>query len=467
MLAVLSGSGFGDIAVVVTRYFGGTKLGTGGLVRAYSDAVRQVLADLPRAEKVPTHTILVAAPYAWYDRLQMLIRNHSGKVLEQELAADVTFTAQIPVENFTGFQSDFNRRLARKYSSSHYQHGRNYSSGRSELRRNSDEEFKQSPLGISVNRPHQPPSDTRHPRLAAGRAGSSSQPFLTEGGELCRKLEYPAGIWQLPGDAGLGQIDIAYVSLPNHLHAEWSIRALQAGVHVLCEKPFAITLEKVDQMIETSRQTGKFLAEGFMYRHHPQTKLVGEWVRAGRLGEISQVTGVFNFKLKDRKDVRLVPEYGGGCLWDVGVYPLSFAQYVFGEPPEAVFGMQWTGDTGVDETFAGQMQYPGDRFAQIACSFRTDFHTQMEITGTEGRLILNRPFSMMDEGRHLMFYPNQGEAEEIRVPKADLYSGEVEDMHSAILDNKPNTLTLQETRNHIRTVLALYESARTGKPVSL
>jgi uncharacterized YigZ family protein len=103
MLAVLSGSGFGDIAVVVTRYFGGTKLGTGGLVRAYSDAVRQVLVDLPRAEKVPTHTILVAAPYAWYDRLKSLIRNQNGKVLEQDLAADVTLTIQLPVDNFAEF----------------------------------------------------------------------------------------------------------------------------------------------------------------------------------------------------------------------------------------------------------------------------------------------------------------------------------------------------------------------------
>lgn len=105
-LAVLSGSGFGDIAVVVTRYYGGTKLGTGGLVRAYSDAVRQALVDLPRAEKVATHTILVVAPYAWYDRLQTIIRTYSGRVLEQDLAADVTLTVRLPVENFTSFQTN-------------------------------------------------------------------------------------------------------------------------------------------------------------------------------------------------------------------------------------------------------------------------------------------------------------------------------------------------------------------------
>jgi xylose dehydrogenase (NAD/NADP) len=288
------------------------------------------------------------------------------------------------------------------------------------------------------------------------------------------KAEKYAANWNIPVAFGSyqdmldsGQIDIAYISLPNHLHAEWSIRALQAGVHVLCEKPFAITLDQVDQMIETSRQTGIVLAEAFMYRHHSQTKLVGEWVRSGRLGEISLVAGMFNYKNKDPKDVRLTPEYGGGCLWDVGVYPLSFAQYVFGGPPDAVIGMQWTGDTGVDETFAGQLHYPGDRLAQIASSFRTEFQTQMEITGTEGRLNLSRPFTTMDEGRHLIFFPNQGKAEELRVPKAELYAGEVEDMHSAVLDHTPNYLTLQETRDHIRTVLALYKSATTGQLVNL
>jgi D-xylose 1-dehydrogenase (NADP+, D-xylono-1,5-lactone-forming) len=264
-----------------------------------------------------------------------------------------------------------------------------------------------------------------------------------------------------------GKIDAVYISLPNHLHAEWSICAMQAGVHVLCEKPFAITLQQVEQMIETNRQTGRVLAEAFMYRHHPQTKIVGEWVRSGRLGEICLVSGVFNFKIKERNDVRLIPEYGGGCLWDVGIYPLSFAQYVYGEAPSMVSGMQWIGDTGVDETFAGQMCYPGNRLAQIASSFRTEFHTNMEIIGTKGRLSLSRPFSAMEDDRHLIFRPNQGKAKEITVPKQELYIGEVEDMHAAILENKPNYLNLQETHNHIRTALALYDSARSGKSVSL
>jgi xylose dehydrogenase (NAD/NADP) len=283
-----------------------------------------------------------------------------------------------------------------------------------------------------------------------------------------------AGKWNIPLAFGSyqemldsGKIDVVYISLLNHMHAEWTIRALKAGIHVLCEKPFAMTLNEVDQMTEASRQTGLVLAEAFMYRHHPQTRIVGEYVRSGQLGEISLVTGVFNYKIKDREDARLVPEYGGGCLWDVGVYPLSFAQFVYGEPPEAVFGMQWIGDKGVDETFSGQMRYSGDRLAQMASSFRTEFDTNMQIIGTEGRLSLTRPFSEMEDERHLMFYPNHGKAREIPVPKQELYIGEVEDMHAAILDKVPNYVTLQETRNHVRTALALYESAKTGKLVNL
>ncbi len=105
-LTVLNGSGLGDVVVVVTRYYGGVKLGTGGLVRAYSEAVRQVLEGLPRAEKIAVHTILIVAPYAWYDRLQIMLRKYNSIIVEQDLAADVTLTVQLPVENYADFQAN-------------------------------------------------------------------------------------------------------------------------------------------------------------------------------------------------------------------------------------------------------------------------------------------------------------------------------------------------------------------------
>jgi predicted dehydrogenase len=265
-----------------------------------------------------------------------------------------------------------------------------------------------------------------------------------------------------------GQVDAVYISLPNHLHAEWTIRALQAGVHVLCEKPFACTLQEVDAMLAAATQTGRVLAEAFMYRHHPQTKLAGDWVRQGRLGELTVMRGVFNFKIDARDDIRLIPEFGGGSLWDVGVYPLSMAQFIFGGPPQSVSAMQWLGDTGVDETFTGLLRYPSGGMAQIASSFRTPFHTEVEIVGTEGRLRLTRPFTGMDmPDRLATFFPADGEPQELPVPSYELYLGEIEDMHAAILDGAPPYLSLSETRDHVRTALALYEAARTGKEVRL
>lgn len=139
-----------------------------------------------------------------------------------------------------------------------------------------------------------------------------------------------AAEWEIPQAFGSYQamldsdaVDAVYIGLPNHLHAEWSIKAMQAGKHVLCEKPFVLTMDEMDEMMAVSQQTGMALAEAFMYRHHPQTKIVGEWVKEGRLGDIVLVRGHFSFMLENPENVRLVPEWGGGSLWDVGIYPMS------------------------------------------------------------------------------------------------------------------------------------------------
>lgn len=280
--------------------------------------------------------------------------------------------------------------------------------------------------------------------------------------------------WEIPRAFGSYEamlrsdvVDAVYIGLPNHLHAEWSIKAMQYGKHVLCEKPFALSLEEVDRMTAVSTETGMVLAEAFMYRHHPQTKAVGELVRSGRLGDVMLLRGYFSFTLQNPDNVRLQPEYGGGCLWDVGVYPLSFAQYIFGGPPQSVSGVQWVGASGVDEHFSGQMRYAGGGVAQIGASFRTPWHTSIEILGTNGRLTLNRPFVAVEPPqRQAIFYPADGDPQPLPVEEKSLYLGEVEDMHAAILDGAPTYLSLAETRNHVKTVLALYRAAQEERVVS-
>jgi predicted dehydrogenase len=293
-----------------------------------------------------------------------------------------------------------------------------------------------------------------------------------------RKADKYAKHWEIPLSFGSyqdmiksGKVDAVYISLPNHLHAEWSIKSLHSGLHVLCEKPFALTLEQVDQMISTSREYRLILAEAFMYRHHPQTKIAGEWVHSGKMGEIMMVQSTFTFPIRNQHDIRLTSEYGGGSLWDVGVYPISFAQFIYGGPPNWVFGSQRVGKSGVDEIFIGQMMYSSDqnktnRFTQISSSFLTPFYTKAEIIGSEGNLIISRPFVGIEEG-NLIFDPKVGDQVVIDVPQKDLYLGQIEDMHKAIIDGEPNYLPLAETRNHIKTVLALYQSAKEMKIIEL
>jgi D-xylose 1-dehydrogenase (NADP+, D-xylono-1,5-lactone-forming) len=318
--------------------------------------------------------------------------------------------------------------------------------------------------------------------LSTARINSSLIPAIraAERGELVavasrrqRTAKSYAKRWEIPEVFGSYEallesdtVDAVYIPLPNHLHAEWSIKAMQAGKHVLCEKPFATTLDEVDAMIAASRETGQVLMEAFMYLHHPQTKMVAEFVQSGRLGEVTLVRGVFNFFLARPKDIRLVPEFGGGSLWDVGVYPLSFSQYIMGEKPQWVFGDQRVGRTGVDLTFTGQLHYSGDRLAQISCSFQSPFHTRFEILGTKGRLLVTRPFTAIEDGQ-VLFAPDEGEVEELAVPQKELYLGQVDNMHAAILDGQTTNVSLAQTRNHVETVLALFESAKSGERVSL
>ncbi|MEM8861299.1 MAG: Gfo/Idh/MocA family oxidoreductase, partial [Chloroflexota bacterium] len=269
-----------------------------------------------------------------------------------------------------------------------------------------------------------------------------------------------------------GEVDAVYVSLPNELHAPITIEALNAGMHVLCEKPFSITVEAVDSMVEAAKRNKRALAEAFMYRHHPQTKKIGELIAAGKLGDIQSMSAAFSFTIsKDavdgKRNVRLDADLGGGSVWDVGVYPVSLAQFVMGGAPTHVWGSMQT-EFNVDVCFAGQMLYEGGRAAQFTSSFDTAFQTRAEIRGTKGRLELTRPFTGTDEpDRSLKFFPLNGNPEEIPIENEYLYLGEVEDMHDAILNGQPNYLSADETRNHIRTVLALYESARGNQVVSL
>ncbi len=261
-------------------------------------------------------------------------------------------------------------------------------------------------------------------------------------------------------------IDVVYISLPNSLHAEWSIKAMQAGKHVLCEKPLAVTLAEVDAMTATARSTGRVLAEAFMYRHHPQTLKVKELVEGGVIGRLLVIRGGFTFPLTNPANVRLIPELGGGGIWDVGCYPISFIRTIAGAAPVEVFGWQEVGDSGVDMVFTGQMRFPNGVVGQFDSGFRSPERMLMEFLGSEGALSLTNSFKP-GLNAQINLLRNDGTTETITVPGQELYIGEVEDMYDAIVHGKPARVTLADSRANVATILALLQSAREGTPVTL
>ncbi len=252
-------------------------------------------------------------------------------------------------------------------------------------------------------------------------------------------------------------VDIVYIGLPNGLHAEWTIKALQAGKHVLCEKPFALTVADVDAMQAVAQAAQRVAAEAFMYRHHPKVRRAKELAESGAIGTLRYLRATFSFTLPRDYNVRWDPAIGGGALWDLGGYPVSAARFFLGAPA-GVEGWQVLSPSGVDETFAGTLYFPGQRVAQINVSFRMPFRTVVEVVGETGSLVLTHPFhSDNPEAQLLLTHGDKTEAVQTRA--AERYLLEIEDMHDSILENRPPLITPEETRGHIETLVALYASA--------
>lgn len=260
-------------------------------------------------------------------------------------------------------------------------------------------------------------------------------------------------------------IDVVYNPLPNSLHAEWTVKAVQAGKHVLCEKPLALSVDEVDAISAAAERHGKVVAEALMYRSHALTLKVREVVQSGKLGRVKLVRGSFTYDGTTPENYRLKPEMGGGCLWDVGGYPISYTRFVLGAEPLEVFGWQTPGTTGVDETFVAQLRFPADITLQLDCSMAAPYHVFMEIVGDEAALVVPQPFN--PGLKNALYLARKGNTETIQVKGTGTYVGEVEDMAGAILHAAPPAVSLADSRATVAAIQALFESARTGKPVFL
>ena len=191
-------------------------------------------------------------------------------------------------------------------------------------------------------------------------------------------------------------VDLVYNPLPINLHAEWTIKALEAGKHVLCEKPFAMNSNEARQMLAAADKSGKRLIEAFHYRYHPAFETCLDWVKSGRIGEVREIEAVFNVGIKDNgTEIRHRIETGGGAMMDLGCYPLHWALTLMGEGPKSVEAEAKLTPVGVDETMQATLEFESGAVARLKSSMAVDepFRAEMRITGTEGLLEFKNPLA--------------------------------------------------------------------------
>jgi xylose dehydrogenase (NAD/NADP) len=257
-------------------------------------------------------------------------------------------------------------------------------------------------------------------------------------------------------------VEAVYVSLPNSLHVEWSVRALEAGKHVLCEKPLDRRPDEVERAFAAAERADRFLMEAFMWRHHPQSRRLAELVSEGAVGELRLVRSDFSFQLTRLEDVRMRPELQGGSLLDVGCYCVSASRLVAGEP-EVVYGEHVLSPSGVDVRFAGTMRFLGDVLAHFDCGFDLPARAALEVVGSEGALYAADPFILGDR-RSLEL--RRGDAfEPVEVAHTNKYQLEFENLSDAIRGRADPLLGREDALGQARALDALLRSAESGEPL--
>ena len=253
-------------------------------------------------------------------------------------------------------------------------------------------------------------------------------------------------------------VEAVYIPLPNGLHVEWTMRALEMGKHVLCEKPFSRRAAEVERAFDRAEAAGLVLSEGFMWRHHPQTAKLAELVVAGAIGPLRLVRAAFSFPLgveRGPEDARFDPELDGGAMMDVGSYCVNAMRFLAGEP-ESVSAKQVVGPTGVDVVFAGTLRHADDVVSHFDCGFVVPRRSELEVLGEEASLFVTNPFVIRAPGFELR---RNGDVEQVDVEHVDSYLLELDNVSGAIRGEESLLLGRHDAVGQARTIEALYRAA--------
>ncbi len=247
------------------------------------------------------------------------------------------------------------------------------------------------------------------------------------------------------------EVDAIYNPLPNHLHAEWTIAALEAGKHVLCEKPIGLSADEARRMEEAARRSGKVLMEAFMYRLHPVWVTVRHLVEAGRIGELRAVQEWFSFYTDDPQNIRNRAESGGGAMYDIGCYCVNSCRMLMGgEPTGTSAAVRRDPGSGVDVTVAAVLEF-GERLASFGVSIRAEADQKVAVYGTEGRIVIEIPFNIPgDQPTRVLLYRGSGmppfePTEVLPFPPANMYGIQAAAFAAAVLDGTPPPLPMADS----------------------
>jgi predicted dehydrogenase len=268
------------------------------------------------------------------------------------------------------------------------------------------------------------------------------------------------------------EVEAVYNPLPNHLHVPWSVKAAEAGKHVLCEKPIGLTAEEAKQLVAVRNRTGLKIQEAFMVRTHPQWTEILNLIRAGRIGEVRSIMGYFSYFNRDPKNIRNVPRYGGGALMDIGCYPVNTSRFIFQAEPKRVLGlMERDPEMKIDRLTSALMEFPSGQ-SIFTCSTQLVPYQRMHFFGTQGRIEIEIPFNAPPDRPCRIFIDNGadlfgGGVEIKEFDTCDQYTIQGDLFSRAIREGTEVPLPLEDSVKNMAVIEALFRSVESGTWESL
>lgn len=264
------------------------------------------------------------------------------------------------------------------------------------------------------------------------------------------------------------EIDAIYNPLPNNLHVPWTIKAAEAGKHVLCEKPIALTTEEARKLIEARNRTGVKIQEAFMVQTHPQWLAVRDFIRAGRIGKLQAINGFFSYYNDDASNIRNRTETGGGALFDIGCYCINLSRFITGEEPRKVSALiERDAESNVDKLTSAILDFPSCQ-STFTCGTQLVPYQRMQFFGTSGRIEVEIPFNIpadrptgifIDDGASLFVETMKA----MEIPAANQYTIQGDTFSRAIIENSEQAIMLEDSLKNISVIEAVFRAAESGK----